>query len=1042
MSSTQMAFVGVAAAAVAGAVVAAVNSKRGRHDKPMSADVEFMLARAASLQQQSSGAAPGGSSAAPREVTLEALVAALEATRAALQGGAGKGPAPAQQLQGPACPAARGPAGAADGALTKKELEDTMKALLQPPGGMSGGDADMTPLERFTQDLTEAARAGKLDPVIGRDEEIRRVMHILCRRTKNNPVLVGETGVGKTALVEGLAQRLVAGDVPYSLMGCRIVELDLGSLTAGAMMPGEFEDRLKAVLQEVAASRGRVLLFIDDIHNLVPAMGQQGATMLDGGALLKPFLSRGELRCIGASSTDKFKKTIEKDPGLERRFQQVFVDQPSVSVTISILRGLRPHYERHHGVSVGEDALVAAAQLSARYIAGRFLPDKAIDLMDEATAQVKMEMTLRPSALDSLERRLKQLDAEVTQLTGKAEGGSDKTAATCLQELKAERSDVAAQRDVVAAAWKQERDAGLKLEQLLLKKQYIDMEVSRLEEALANGDVDADDEDDEYEQEEDMYETGYGGHAGPMSSGRYGRASKTGRTMLAHLRTQQADVEASLVRARAAEAAGGGAANAAGTNGGRLVRNTVSDGDIAAVISRWTGIPVTKLIASERERLLGLQDELHRRIIGQEEAVDAVAEAVQRSRADVADLNGPIASFMFLGPTGVGKTELAKALAAYLFNTEEAMVRLDMSEYMEKHAVSRLIGAPPGYVGYEEGGMLTDAVRRRPYSVVLFDEIEKAHVDVFNVLLQILDDGRITDAQGRTVSFKNTVIIMTSNLGSAEIFAAVAGGGGGGDNGDASAPADATGAGAAQGGGDAAASAEEGAAKSVSGSRADRAALKEKVMEHVRSHFRPEFINRVDEFITFDPLQADQIIQIVKLRAEKLTSRLAERRMKLQLTDPAVEFLASKGYDPAYGARPVKRALQRELQTLLAQALLRDEFQEGDIITVSLRPDGAGLALARSCGGNGNGDSDSGPEDGSAAEPAQEPAEEPAEEPATDDGAEKVEVEVQGEKVAEPAEAAGEEAEEAEAEAEGAKANGHGPTANGVANGHANGTAQ
>ncbi|GIL90720.1 hypothetical protein Vretimale_15810 [Volvox reticuliferus] len=903
-----------------------------------------MLSRAAALQQASGGPV------AKEEVTLESLMAALEVTRATLQS--------PNQPHPPMSGISRGqPGDPGGGGLTKKELEDTMKALLQPPGALSGGDADQSPLERFTQDLTAAARAGKLDPVIGRDDEIRRVMHILCRRTKNNPVLVGETGVGKTALVEGLAQRLVAGDVPYSLMGCRIVELDLGALTAGAMMPGEFEDRLKAVLQEVAASRGRVLLFIDDIHNLVPAMGQQGATMLDGGALLKPFLSRGELRCIGASSTDKFKKTIEKDPGLERRFQQVFVDQPSVAVTISILRGLRPHYERHHGVSVGEDALVAAAQLSARYIAGRFLPDKAIDLMDEATAQVKMDMTLRPSALDSLERRLKQLDLEMTQLTEKASGGKDRTAATCLEEIKAERASVAAQRDQVAAAWRAERDAGLKVEELLLRKQYIDMEVTRLEEELENGNLNAVDEEDDDEREDDLY-----GQAGPMTSGLFGDedvghglgiglsgGAREGRAMLAHLRAQVADVEVSLARARAAEAAGGGAAgpNSRGPGLGRLVRNTVAEGDIAAVISRWTGIPVTKLVASERERLLGLQDELHRRIIGQEEAVDAVAEAVQRSRADVADLNGPIASFMFLGPTGVGKTELAKALASYLFNTEEAMVRLDMSEYMEKHAVSRLIGAPPGYVGYEEGGMLTDSVRRRPYSVVLFDEIEKAHVDVFNVLLQILDDGRITDAQGRTVSFKNTVIIMTSNLGSAEIFSHVSTTRN--SSGDDSKPG-------VQTVDDLPGSPDGGDGSGTVGStggRVDRAALKEKVMEHVRSHFRPEFINRVDEFITFDPLQPEQIKQIVALRAQKLVSRLAERRMKLQLTDPAVEYLASKGYDPAYGARPVKRALQRELQTLLARALLRNEFVEGDTITVSMRPDGAGLALSRNVADDG-----------------------------------------------------------------------------------------
>ncbi|KAG2453363.1 hypothetical protein HYH02_001587 [Chlamydomonas schloesseri] len=983
---------GAAALAVAGAVAAVVGGKRAKDGKAdVSPDVEFLLARAA----RGGGGGP---------VTLEQLVAAIETVPAArsVAAAAASGAAGGAGPRGPPPPPARG-GGADDGALTKQQLEETMKQLLAPPGGMSGGDPDQSPLERFTQDMTAAARAGKLDPVIGRDEEIRRMMHILCRRTKNNPVLVGETGVGKTALVEGLAQRIVAGDVPYSLMGCRLVELDVGSLTAGAMMPGEFEDRLKAVLQEVAASRGRVLLFIDDIHNLVPAMGQQGATMMDGGSLLKPFLSRGELRCIGASSTDKFKKTIEKDPGLERRFQQVFVDQPSVPVTISILRGLRPRYEAHHGVQVGEDALVAAAQLSARYIAGRFLPDKAIDLMDEATAQVKMEMTLRPTALDALERRLKQLEAECGQLAAKAAGGQDKTAAACLEEIKEERDDLQRQRDELAAVWKAERDAHLKLEELAMRQTYIGAQIERLEEALENGDID-EEEDREYEDDE-YGAAGVGpGSGGPDGDpGSSSSAFPTGpSSMLAHLRKQAAEIETALAAARAEEEAaaaaastgpatttaaanGGGpaTATASGANGGgrglgsgpggRLVRNVVGESDIAAVISRWTGIPVTKLVASERERLLGLQGELHRRIIGQGEAVDAVAEAVQRSRADVADLNGPIASFMFLGPTGVGKTELAKALAAYLFNTEEAMVRLDMSEYMEKHAVSRLIGAPPGYVGYEEGGMLTDAVRRRPYSVVLFDEIEKAHVDVFNVLLQILDDGRITDAQGRTVSFKNTVIIMTSNLGSAEIFSHVAGvevEGGASEaerkvleKGKSAKEAAAGKEGAADkgAGGKEAANGnangvngsveENGTAAAAAGAgakRGDRAALKEAVMEHVRAHFRPEFINRVDEFITFDPLQPDQIKQIVLLRAQKLVARLGERRMRLELTDPAVEYLAGKGYDPAYGARPVKRALQRELQTHLAQALLRSEFVEGDIITVTVRPDGTGLALARS----------------------------------------------------------------------------------------------
>ncbi|WIA34267.1 hypothetical protein OEZ86_012610 [Tetradesmus obliquus] len=822
-------------------------------------DVEYVLSRAQAIQQENSSPV----------LTVDHLNSALEK----VQGGGGGG-------------------GGGGDQLTKAELEATMKQMLMPPGGVMDGESV---LDKFTNDLTAAARRGQLDPLVGRDGELRRLCHILLRRTKNNPVLVGEPGVGKTAIVEGLAQRIMAGDVPPGLLGASLLELDLASLAAGCMMPGEFEERLKAVCVEVAESSRNIILFIDDIHNLVPNAAQQGASMLDGSAILKPALARGTLRCLGCSSPDKFKKTIEKDPGLERRFQQVAVDPPNVEQATSILRGLRPRYERHHGVTISEAALLAAAQLSARYISGRHLPDKAIDCLDEAAAQapdkaidcldeaaaqVKMEAGSAPEALDALNRKITTLQTELGQLASRAgedsgdssSGGSsfmasmarargsaekDATAAKCAQAVRLQLAELQEQQAVLAAEVAAEKEAEQELQDLRNNVLRLRFEVD---------------------------------YASRMD----GRPDAPGEDAAASLAEKQEQLAEAQAAVQAAES----------TSAGKHLRSqTVTEHDITRVISKWTGIPISKLVSSERERLLGLADELHKRIIGQEDAVNAVATAVQRSRADLSDPNGPIASFMFLGPTGVGKTELAKALAAFLFNTEDAMVRLDMSEYMEKHSVSRLIGTPPGYVGYEEGGLLSDAVKRRPYSIVLLDEVEKAHADVFNVLLQILDDGRVTDNQGHTVSFKNCVIIMTSNLGSAQIFEHL--------------PSD---------------------------SRED---LKARVMAEVKAHFRPEFVNRVDEFIVFEPLVRSQIRDIVGLRATALVQRVAAQHIRMALGDSAVDFLAAKGFDPVFGARPVKRALQRELQTLLAQALLRGEFVEGDTILVEAAPDGSCLTLRK-----------------------------------------------------------------------------------------------
>ncbi|MDJ0515759.1 MAG: ATP-dependent chaperone ClpB [Trichodesmium sp. MO_231.B1] len=690
-------------------------------------------------------------------------------------------------------------------------------------------------LEKYGRDLTEFAREGKLDPVIGRDDEIRRTIQILSRRTKNNPVLMGEPGVGKTAIAEGLAQRIIAGDVPQSLKERQLIALDMGALIAGAKFRGEFEERLKAVLKEVTDSDGKIILFIDEIHTVVGAGATQGA--MDAGNLLKPMLARGELRCIGATTLDEYRKYIEKDAALERRFQQVYVDQPSVPDTISILRGLKERYEVHHGVKISDSALVAAATLSTRYISDRFLPDKAIDLVDEAAAKLKMEITSKPEELDEIDRKILQLEMEKLSLQKESDAASKER----LERLEKDLANLKEGQRALNAQWESEKGIIGKIQTLKEEMDKINIEIQQAE---RNYDLN--------------------------------RAAELKYGKLINLQKQVEEAEAKL--------------EATQTSGQTLLREEVTEADIAEIISKWTGIPISKLVESEKEKLLHLEEELHKRVIGQNEAVTAVADAIQRSRAGLADPNRPVASFIFLGPTGVGKTELGKALAAYLFDTEDAIVRIDMSEYMEKHAVSRLIGAPPGYVGYDEGGQLTEAIRRRPYTVILFDEIEKAHPDVFNIMLQILDDGRVTDAQGHTVDFKNSVIIMTSNIGSQYIL-------------------DVT---------------------------DDYEQMQHRVMEALRGAFRPEFLNRIDESIIFHGLQKEQLREIVQLQVVRLEKRLAERKMSLKLADAAVNFLADVGYDPVYGARPLKRAIQRELETQIAKSILRSEFNDGDTIFVDV----------------------------------------------------------------------------------------------------------
>ena len=690
-------------------------------------------------------------------------------------------------------------------------------------------------LEKYGRDLTQYAKDKILDPVIGRDDEIRRVIQILSRRTKNNPILIGEPGVGKTAIAEGLAQRIINGDVPESLKDRKLFSLDMGALIAGAKYRGEFEERLKAVLKEVSDAQGEIILFIDEIHTVVGAGAAQGS--MDASNLLKPMLARGELRCIGATTLNEYRKYIEKDAALERRFQQVFVDQPSVEDTISILRGLRSRYESHHeGVTISDSALVAAAVLSDRYISDRFLPDKAIDLIDESAAKLKMENTSKPQQLDEIDRKILQMEMERLSLSKEEDKGSRNR----LERLEKELANFKEEQSSLNAQWEMEKNG---LDDLKKIKE----EMKQASDAL--------------KQAEDDYD--------------FTLAAKLKYETLALLQKKLDDFQQRLTETRS------------------LLRNQVTEDDIAEVISKWTGIPITKLIASEMDKLLNLENELHDRVIGQDEAVQAVADSILRSRAGLGDPNRPIASFIFLGPTGVGKTELAKALAGYLFDTEESMVRIDMSEYMEKHSVSRLIGAPPGYVGFDEGGQLTEAIRRRPYAVILFDEIEKAHPDVFNVMLQILDDGRVTDSQGRTVDFKNTVIIMTSNLGSQYILDVV----------------------------DDESKYEE---------------MRSRVLETLRSSFRPEFLNRIDETIIFHALSQTEIRGIVELRLKSLTQRLKAKSLTLQMEESAIDFIAQAGYDPVYGARPLKRVIQRELDTLIAKQILKGECKEGDTIVVKV----------------------------------------------------------------------------------------------------------
>ena len=694
-------------------------------------------------------------------------------------------------------------------------------------------------LSKYGRDLTDFARRGKLDPVIGRDDEIRRTIQILSRRTKNNPVLIGEPGVGKTAIAEGLAQRIISGDVPQSLKDRTLISLDMGALIAGAKYRGEFEERLKAVLKEVTESQGQIILFIDEIHTVVGAGATQGA--MDAGNLLKPMMARGELRCIGATTLDEYRKYIEKDAALERRFQQVYVDQPSVEDTISILRGLKERYEVHHGVKISDNALVAAATLSTRYISDRFLPDKAIDLMDEAAARLKMEITSKPEELDEIDRKVLQLEMERLSVNK----DTSTSARERLQKIEKELADLKEDQRALTAQWQSEKDIITEIQTI---KEQIDTINIEIQQAERNYDLNL------------------------------AAELKYGKLIELHRKLETAEVK--LAQSQ--------------TTGKSLLREEVTEADIAEIISKWTGIPLTKLVETEREKLLFLEDELHRRVIGQEEAVTAVAEAIQRSRAGLSDPNRPIASFIFLGPTGVGKTELAKTLANYLFDADDALIRIDMSEYMEKHAVSRLIGAPPGYVGYEEGGQLTESIRRRPYAVILFDEIEKAHPDVFNVLLQVLDDGRVTDSQGRTVDFKNTVIIMTSNIGSQYIL-------------------------------------------DLAGDESKYDEMKARVLEALGHNFRPEFLNRIDDTIIFHSLQKNQLRSIVKIQVGRLEKRLADRKLSLKLAESALDFLVNTGYDPIYGARPLKRTIQKELETILAKGILRGDFKEGDTVFVEVQ---------------------------------------------------------------------------------------------------------